>query len=479
MATTPVNTLPVLGGIQDGDLLVGEQTPGSTGLVVVEGILYDADFNSSAGIMVTTAPNEYANREIEGVAGRTTVTDGKGTLGNIQVDIAADYIGQETVTTLGTVEVGTWGADIVEMEFGGTSKSLVPSNGGIVYTDADSMEILAGTPTAQRILQSGANSAPTWSTAVYPATTTINQILYSSAANNIAGLSTLADATLTTNSSGVPIWSTNLHTATTIGAQYIYRVAGTDVALADGGTGTSLTAPAANRIMYFNNATTAVDWLQIGSAFSITTGTLNFVQPLVSTGDGGTGFAGGYTNGQLLIGNTSTGGLSRATLTSNDSSVAITNGTGTINLSVKTAASLSAYRSTSQAISSATNTKVQFDVELFDTGNIYNNTTTYRATPTVAGKYVMTFTGTIAAAGTTTGQFLAAYIIKNGATTVASATSIAPVAGSTISASCNNVVDMNGTTDYVECFLYNSGTATTIFAGMDRTYFGLTLVEKL
>jgi NAD-dependent DNA ligase len=37
---------------------------------------------------------------------------------------------------------------------------------------------------------SGASAAPAWSTATYPATTTANQLLYSSATNTVTGLAT-------------------------------------------------------------------------------------------------------------------------------------------------------------------------------------------------------------------------------------------------------------------------------------------------
>lgn len=93
---------------------------------------------------------------------------------------------------------------------GGTSKNLTAANGGIVYTDINSMEILAPTVTARQMLQSGASSAPSWSTSVWPATTTINQILYSSSANTVAGISTANSASLVTNGSGVPAFTSSM-----------------------------------------------------------------------------------------------------------------------------------------------------------------------------------------------------------------------------------------------------------------------------
>jgi hypothetical protein len=87
---------------------------------------------------------------------------------------------------------------------GGTNKSLTASNGGIVYSDAASFEILAPTSTANQMLQSGSNSAPSWSTSIWPTTTTINQILYSSSANIVSGLSTLNNGVLITGATGIP-----------------------------------------------------------------------------------------------------------------------------------------------------------------------------------------------------------------------------------------------------------------------------------
>ena len=93
---------------------------------------------------------------------------------------------------------------------GGTNASLVASNGGIVYSNASAFAILAGTATANQVLLSGSSSAPTWSTATYPATTTINQLLYSSSANTITGLATANSASLVTTSAGVPVFSSSM-----------------------------------------------------------------------------------------------------------------------------------------------------------------------------------------------------------------------------------------------------------------------------
>ncbi len=152
----------------------------------------DSTWATPAGTGVTS---------VSGTANRITSTGGTTPV----IDIDAAYVGQTSITTLGTVTTGTWSATNIALNKGGTNASLTASNGGIFYSTATAGAILAGTATANQILQSGATAAPTWSTATYPATTTVSQILYSSATNTIAGLATANRGVLTTGSTGVPV----------------------------------------------------------------------------------------------------------------------------------------------------------------------------------------------------------------------------------------------------------------------------------
>lgn len=92
------------------------------------------------------------------------------------------------------------------MSQGGTGANLTASNGGIVYSGASTLAILAGTATANQVLLSGSSTTPAWSSATYPATTTVNQLLYSSSSNVITGLATVDSAVLATTAAGVPTW---------------------------------------------------------------------------------------------------------------------------------------------------------------------------------------------------------------------------------------------------------------------------------
>ena len=176
---------------------------------------------------------------------------------------------------------------------GGTGASLTASNGGMVYSTGSALAILAGTATAGQIPRSGANAAPSWSTATYPATagtagkimrsdgtnflsstslwpdtTTVNQILYSSAANTISGITTVNSGVLITSGAGVPSIATDIPTAVTLGGSYIYRAGGTDVPVADGGTGASTLA--AHGVV-IGNGTAAVNVTGAGTANQVLT----------------------------------------------------------------------------------------------------------------------------------------------------------------------------------------------------------------
>ena len=157
-------------------------------------------------------------------------------------------IGSTTQTTLGTVTIGTWNASLIPLAYGGTNANLAASNGGIFYSTASAGAILAGTATANQALLSGSSTTPAWSTATYPATTTINQLLYSSSANVIGGLATANSGVLITSSAGAPSISTTIPATTqanitAVGTLTAGTWNATTVTVAHGGTGdTSFTA---------------------------------------------------------------------------------------------------------------------------------------------------------------------------------------------------------------------------------------------
>jgi len=89
-----------------------------------------------------------------------------------------------------------------------------------------------------QILQNNAAADPSYSTATYPSTTTINQILYSSAANVVNGLATANQGVLTTGTTGIPV----ITAIATNGQLIIGSTAGAPAAATlSAGTGISIT----------------------------------------------------------------------------------------------------------------------------------------------------------------------------------------------------------------------------------------------
>ena len=151
----------------------------------------------------------------------------------------------DTVTAIGTDPINfaqTSFSIPVKLASGGTSANLTANNGGIFYSTASAGAILSGTATATQMLQSGSSSAPAWSTTTWPATSTVNQLLYSSSANTVAGLATANNGVLITSAGGVPSISSTLPSAvqgniTSVGTIASGTWHGTVIAGTYGGTG--------------------------------------------------------------------------------------------------------------------------------------------------------------------------------------------------------------------------------------------------
>jgi hypothetical protein len=151
----------------------------------------------------------------------TGVTSVSGTTGQIDstggttpiISIDSGYVGQTSITTLGTITTGTWNSTLVSLAYGGTNADLTASNGGIFYSTATATAILSGTSTANQLLLSGSNAAPTWSTSTYPSSNAVNTLLYASSTNVMAALATANDGVFITSNTGVPSWLANASTS--------------------------------------------------------------------------------------------------------------------------------------------------------------------------------------------------------------------------------------------------------------------------
>ena len=126
--------------------------------------------------------------------------------------------------------------------------------------------------------------------------------------------------------------------------------------------------------------------------------------------------------------------------------------------------------SAAQTISNNITTKIQFEIERFDSDSCYDNATNYRFTPTTAGKYYIY----LGVSGTTGDQQqFTIDIYKNG-----SRLNFHRARGSgtsNMSAFTAGIIDFNGSTDYVEGFVtHEFGSNSNLLggAGIDYTFFG-------
>ena len=155
-------------------------------------------------------------------------------------------------------------------------------------------------------------------------------------------------------------------------------------------------------------------------------------------------------------------GLSGQTITVPSGATIVNNGTQTGFGGVNTP-SFHAYRSADwNSVPDNTWGKIPINVEEWDTDNAYD-TSTYRFTPQVAGKYYIYASCNNGAS--LTSQYTAIY--KNGSESALGQADAG--AGSIINVS--RIVELNGSSDYVEAYVFMQGTASASM-GQFRTFFG-------
>jgi len=244
------------------------------------------------------------------------------------------------------------------------------------------------------------------------------------------------------------------------------------------------TASATNR-----GALSAADWTTFNNKLSSAVTTISFgsmgFTPSVATsgavsvagtlvvGNGGTGQT-SYTNGQLLIGNSTGNTLTKETLTAG-TGIAITNGAGSITIANSAnQPAFSAFASAGQTIANSTFTKISLNSETFDTNACFDSTTNYRFTPNVAGYYQINAALWYNAASTSGLTVLSIY--KNGSEYKRGVSFFSASGYSGLHV--NDVVYMNGSTDYIELYTFQaSGVGAATVAGSAQTYMSGAMVR--
>ena len=285
---------------------------------------------------------------------------------------------------------------------------------------------------------------------------------------NAATATSATSATTATNLAGgangsVPYQTgsgaTTFLTAGTNG--YVMTLAGGVPTWAASNSGITITDNTSSSSTYYPTLTTATSGTITGETTSSTK--LSFIP---STGTLNTSAHGlnGSTSGTITLNSVAIAGTNTATFPA---------ATGTVMVSGNMPA-FSVYRSSSnQSITNSTNTKIAFNTKEFDTANAFDSTTNYRFTPLVAGYYQINLSAYLAGTGVNNAQ---TYIYKNGSSY--KGTVQAGMVASDWNLNVQAVVYMNGSTDYLEGYVYITGTSLVVASGITSTYMSGCLVRS-
>ena len=117
--------------------------------------------SNGAGVLNWQTINPGTVTDVVGTANEITVTNPTTTP---TISISNTYVGQASITTLGTIGTGTWNADVVEVPYGGTGIDTTTAFGVLCGgTTATNPFQNAGAGTAnQGFISNGAAALPSW-----------------------------------------------------------------------------------------------------------------------------------------------------------------------------------------------------------------------------------------------------------------------------------------------------------------------------
>lgn len=118
------------------------------------------------GIVARTASGAVSARTVTGTTNRTTVTNGDGVAGDPTIDVASTYVGQTSITTLGTIATGTWNATTIGVTKGGTGLISATANGIIYGNNGSAMGVTAASTIDGSFLRGDSTGNPYWSNSI-------------------------------------------------------------------------------------------------------------------------------------------------------------------------------------------------------------------------------------------------------------------------------------------------------------------------
>ena len=259
-------------------------------------ITLDATLNSLAGfntngLMVQTAADTFTGRTLTGTASRITITNGDGVSGNPTVDIDAAYVGQATITTLGTVTTGTWSATTIAANKGGTGQTTYAVGDLLSANTTSTLTKIAAVASGSVLKSAGTNTLPVWGTLASTDLTNSSNIALLNAAQTFSNTITFG---VVPQFAGTPSAGNDLTNVTYVTTAIGNAVAGIKRDSVRVATTAILTATAQTATTITLGGTT----LTIDS-ISLANGDTVLVKDSVTGGSGGTFNNGVYTVGGI------------------------------------------------------------------------------------------------------------------------------------------------------------------------------------
>jgi len=321
-----INVNQLLGGTWAIPGTIGSTTPNSGAFTTL----------SSTGL--TTLGDNSATVTINSSDWDISATGDMTNIGGISMDGAitgaTGFNGLVITANTGVITTGAWNGSLVGLAYGGTNKNMTAVNGGVVWTDADSMEVTVAGSAGQFLVSNGA-AAPSWTSTVTATSVPFSGI--TSGTNTTAAMVVDTGASLTFANSGT------INASTLLGGTW--AIPGTiGSTTPNSGAFTTLSSTGLTTLGN-NTATVAID----GTNFDLTSGGLvtlfgglpvDLTTPVatsltIDSGTTGTLTLGGDSSAESI--NLGTGAAAKTVVlgsTDTASTTTIQSGTGNVNFLV-------------------------------------------------------------------------------------------------------------------------------------------------